>query len=401
MERKNDSRSYLSHMTVKYINSFASKEEHSQVNASFLLMLSLIYKSVDYYGSKDAMLVMEKVLGSRMPDNVIQHGLFVYRGHSRIALLLRYLISAIQNILLLIGNRNEIIFYNFDNVFSIRIINWLNRFLHRKVVVLCHGELELLRQDIKKEGPLQRMIMFLVRNFYNKNVKFADMIYFIVLGESIKSNLSKFLTKEQLAHFYTIDHPYIVQSNCYTTPSYSSSNKIKVGCVGSMNELKGTKRLIELANEVELRKIDVEISVIGKVFSDREELLSHNVILKSKDNRSLPYDEFQRHVSELDAILFLYDMSSYKLTASGAIYDSIIFSKPIITLRNDYFDYIISKYGIPALIATDVGNMAMKIESIRNFDENLLIAKYKSMLKNISPSVQAKHLYSILNKIGL
>lgn len=386
--------------TVVYINSFASKEEHSQVNASFLLMLSLICKSINYYGNSDSLKVMKNILGPKMPNNLTKHSLFVYPGQSRISLLFRYIISAISNILLLISNRKGIIFYNFDNVFSIRIINWLNKFLHREVIILCHGELELLRKDINKEGLLQQMIMYLVRNFYNKKLKVSDTLYFIVLGDSIKNNLSTFLTESQMTHFFSIDHPYIsLKRNVNINPKVKS-DKLKLGCVGSMNEFKGALRLIELSEKIKEYGLDVELSVIGKVYSHRELMLSHNIILKSKENLPIPTDEFHAYINELDAILFLYDSNSYKMTASGAIYDSIIFSKPIITLKNDYFDNIITKYEIPALIATDIDDILSKIELIQNYDKYTITDKFKSALAKISPENQVEALFFNLDRIG-
>lgn len=54
----------------------------------------------------------------------------------------------------------------------------------------------------------------------------------------------------------------------------------------------------------------------------------------------VPRDELEARVKKLDFILYLYPTDSYQLMASGAILDALSLQKPIIALKNDYFDYI-------------------------------------------------------------
>jgi hypothetical protein len=48
----------------------------------------------------------------------------------------------------------------------------------------------------------------------------------------------------------------------------------------------------------------------------------------------------------------------YKYLASGAVFDAINAEKPIIALRNDYFEYLFSKFGAFGYLADSIDDMA-------------------------------------------
>ena len=74
-------------------------------------------------------------------------------------------------------------------------------------------------------------------------------------------------------------------------------------------------------------------------------------------------ESFDKHVSELDYILFFYPVDSYRLTASGAIYDAIMQEIPIISIKNEYFTYLFDKYGRFGYLFDNVDNIFSFIKS--------------------------------------
>ena len=77
----------------------------------------------------------------------------------------------------------------------------------------------------------------------------------------------------------------------------------------------------------------------------------------------LPRNIFENKIKELDYLLFFYDEDTYKLTASGALFDALLFEKPSIYLSNDYFDDAIGNRSI-GYRCSSVDEMVKTVEKI-------------------------------------
>ena len=79
--------------------------------------------------------------------------------------------------------------------------------------------------------------------------------------------------------------------------------------------------------------------------------------------------EMRTRIDQLDFILFFYNSETYRLTASGTIFDAISRKKPIIALRNDYFEYIFNKFGSIGYLVDSIEEMATLIQHIHSNKE--------------------------------
>ncbi len=375
----------MSHKICKYINSYAYQSQHDLINTALLKALYENFKEVKVYTGNSSWEILKKNFSD---INKIKF-LYVVPGKSKISGLLRYICSAINNIFILLASkRTDILFYNFNNVFSLHGLNFINLWLKRKIIIVCHGELELL---ISNEGGFQSKIMrFLCRNFYF-NTKLSNDISYIVLGDCIIDNLNKLISKQKINHFFSLDHPFIPYN--IVSSENQKSSQIKVGTVGELNSYKGAEEYVRLLQMIPfevLRK--VEFYSIGSVTSQYTELTKNNVIIPGNGHR-LSRSEFDNYVEKLDYILFFYGNDKYKLIASGAIFDAIKYKKPIIALENTYFNYLTNKFGKIGYLCKDIKQMSKVImqlsESGKNeFDFsvyyiNLTQDKFSGNLKNI------------------
>jgi len=93
----------------------------------------------------------------------------------------------------------------------------------------------------------------------------------------------------------------------------------------------------------------------------------------------------------------LYPNSSYELIASGAVLDAINIKKPILALKNNYFNYLFDKFGAFGYLAESVQELILIIETIekknRIFDFDTI--QNNLNVKNITKSFKDK-----LSKIG-
>ena len=96
----------------------------------------------------------------------------------------------------------------------------------------------------------------------------------------------------------------------------------------------------------------------------------------------------------MDMIFFLYPTNKYKLTASGAIFDSIDRKKFILSLHNDYFDNLFQRVPIGKQFQS-ISEMAIYIKAMKQFPE----INYNDILMKLSPEYEAAIFKETLKKI--
>ena len=362
---------------IVLIDSFATYGFHEIFNASILLEASRTYESVVYHGTKSAILNLKKILACYNINNVSFSNLPQIHGKSIFSLLIRYLIATFLCIYLLNRNRrNKIIIMNNNPFLSV-----FYSLIRQKVTIFCHGELELL--DTIEMGKFAKLQSCLLKKAFFKN-KMKDNMTFVVLGDSILNNLGKILPKENFKRFVSMDHPYIF----HESPSQvrnTNESLIKIGIVGITTLSKGLKELECLLNHP---MPNICIYHIGKI-ADEGDLLKHKglYIVKRDKNNNLPREEYVKWINKMDYLLYLYPPTNYRLTASGAIFESFSNLKPIISLSNDYFNYIVRKTG-------DIGYIFDTIDEIVHFLKDFCFNK-DDYEKQINALKNGKALFSI------
>lgn len=355
-------------MKLQYIDTFSYHTGHLQFNASLLVMLSLIYdkKRISYLSGNNSAKELYKLLKGRYTLKNVKHkSIFVFPGNHKYALLMRYIISAITNIIILIlSSPNTILIYNFNNVFSLRLINLINKILNRKILICCHGEMELMTKDTIGKGFLHKLLAFLIKDFFIKRRKIQQNIYFIVLGDSTKKNIEKILTEEQAKKIISIDHSYIFSQSTGTNDNYTNKRTINIGTVGIFNKSKGADAFVDLAAQI--KNPIISLSITGQISYNIDILTKLKIDLPSNLGSSpLEQDEFNLRIRNLDFILFLYPPDSYTMAASGAILDAINMQKPIIAITNSYFNYIFNKFGNIGFLGSNLQDIIYYINHLQ------------------------------------
>lgn len=383
---------------VLIVDTYSQGASHEMFNASLIIMLSIIFKKVDLKVSKSSYNNCLKIINRDLPKNIKYSSVKVVEGNGRFSLLMRYIFSAFQNIrYLFAAPKNLIIVFPYNNLFSIRVVNFCNKFLKKKIIIFCHGEMEGIVKDVKKEGFLHKLLIKLASDFFlNKNVKISKGLFFSVLGDDIKKNIKKIIGEDKIVKFISVDHPYIFDSKYNYV---SSSSKMNFGTVGTINKTKGSVKFFEFASKMNPSlKQKIDIYAIGAI-RDVELFKNTDIKLITKNNALLSREEFNARVSELDYILFFYPSDSYIVTASGAIMDAIRFEKPIIALKNPYFEYIFKKFGAFGYLMNNIDDMISKVEDllIENSNHNI---DFKRIKNDFSPECISMELKKEFIKIG-
>ena len=259
-----------------------------------------------------------------------------------------------------VSSRNTLLFYNYTNKFSLPLILMLNVLLRKKVVFVFHGELEFLVGKVsylKLSGWYKQSMRFSFRHLFMKSPAYA-----LVLGDSIRKNLTD-IFPHLFPHILSICHPYILDKADGHRTAKEKDAPVRIGTVGTMKETKGLKEFLNLAGALKdlLVQKRLELYSVGRVYAGGIDLGKE--INWVGHEKGLPRDEFERQIQRLDYLLYLYPKGPYRFTASGAILDAVKMRKPILSLHNDYFDYLLD--GCPIGYVRDtVDDLAQVIRDI-------------------------------------
>lgn len=213
-------------------------------------------------------------------------------------------------------------------------------------------------------------------------------LYIIVLGESIRKNVVSEIPslRNQL---YSIEHPFLRKKSYVNTDyTYKACGCIKIGTIGVGSESRGLLLLNIVNKYIYDKKLPIELYHIGKTTKGLREKLNRNIKLPFITEKMIPEEEYLLEVSKLDYILYLHDKDSYKLTASGALFEAFSLGKPIISLTNDYFSYIMK------IIDMKVGYILDTVKDLCEVLEQIveiIPTEYDEMRKN---SVKALDYFS-------
>lgn len=368
---------------ARLVDPFSKRTHHEVINLTWLIMLAQIYAKVEYIGEaayQEKMRLQLKQLGYHF-DNIEYKPIRIhsFRKWGFLNYLLHLSIVSFRDFFYWVSSpRNCDVFYN-NNIYFSLLLFWLCSFFKRnKVFVLCHSELEAIH--LKWNGYILYIYGFYLR-FYLNMLPFNQAFHFIVLGDRMKAHISKYISQHNQKRFYSIDHPYIRPETTVKVDMSKYGGIRKIGIISVIKEGRGLNNLQTLL----LKKFpdDVKLFAISKVIGEVNDPY-HELVQLNNGKDFFPSDIYTAYIKEMDCIIMLYDTDGYQLTASGSILEAIWNLKPIIALKNDYFDYLFSKFGKMGELCESVDDMFLCIkEKSYSSDLNLTSVRTKLLPDNI------------------
>jgi len=222
-------------------------------------------------------------------------------------------------------------------------------------------------------------------------------INYIVLGPSLEENLLQ-LTPALKGYVHSIDMPYFFEPASDFTPCRDGT--LRFGSIGIGHKTKGTHLLFELAQHFKSvhSRYQASFQHIGGI---SEAILldagNQNAVTVYAGGNSLKREDFEKALREIDYAVFFYPSDSYKLRASGAIFDALSFQKPVIAIRNSYFGYCFDAMGDIGYLCSDYSEMLATIDDILN---NWDLCRYALQQKNIRTGRERFGLNETAGRIG-
>ena len=107
-------------MKLIYADTFSIGAFHETFNASSLLMFAEIYPQITYRAPRSSKRNIERLIGC-FPPNVTYKPIFCLAGLGHWGNFLRYLSSAIWNMILVLSQRHdEILYFNYNSLWATR-----------------------------------------------------------------------------------------------------------------------------------------------------------------------------------------------------------------------------------------------------------------------------------------
>lgn len=374
---------------AQIIDTLSYRSFHEVFNASILMSCLQIFDHISYHTSNSSFQNVKRLIDQQDFNSSLNNLDFkrikvIEPSDFSLKSVFRYILSAFLNIwYLIICNRESTVIYFNNNPISLWPINLINFLLRRNIVIFCHGELEVLLQHPSVLKP-SFYYKFIIKSLFASGC-IHSKIKFGVLGDSILTNFQPFIRAKNKNHIFSINHPYLFSKGSGNI--LEGKKSLSIGTVGVLTPEKGLFQLLEIAEKL---KNDVQITVVGRVSEsiDYDKYPYINFVARNHNN-FLSRQVYEEEILKLDYIIFLYGGDSYKLTASGAIFDAIDFEKPIVALRNDYFSSFEK-----ASVGYFVDNYLDMVHLLEQVNENRIsyIEEYSLFKRNIC---QLKKNYSV------
>lgn len=326
---------------VKIVDTLSYSTFHETFNSTVIYMCLQIFDSVKLCCSSSTYNNTSKIIKKHKThadtSKIRYSKTIVIAKDDTLGGFIKYLLSGCLNIWhFIITDRNTQIIYTNNNPLSLWCVSLLNLLLKKKVLIFCHGELDLLIRSPKPYKP-SFYYKYILKWLFRYGV-IGSNLRLCVLGDSILNNLQPFINQRNKNNFISIEHPYFFSIN-NNSAKHSISTPVHIGTVGALTKEKGLNTLLELSQQINPSKI--RFTVIGRVMSTIDIQSYPNIQFLATTGQYIQREQYEEAIQSLDYILFLYPSDSYKFIASGAIFDALDMNKPIISLTNDYFRHII------------------------------------------------------------
>ena len=363
-----------------YIDTFSTGHIHEMFDASSLRMFGDLYDEIVYCANKDSIENIKHLLGE-MPSSIKVKSVNIvdiYKPFGKLRRFLKQLQAAVLDCwYIATASRQTDVIIHYMTALALYPINWAARITDKRVLVVCHSDIQEVLGHNKVSWLFEKSIHMLDK----ADVKIAKNLWFAVLSDAILDNVLPLVSPQVKEKMLAFDHTAIFDR--IPKKSHITSGKLILGYVGGLRANKGGDVFLKLAKHYK-NNSQIEFRIIGNTSDQRDKLNEAGVIIPDGVgdffiSRELMYD----NICDLDYVLYCFPPEGYKYTASGTVFDAIDCERPILAIKNDYFSGLFKVCGEFGYLEEDYDNLVKRINwLISNRNEvNWNMKKVKDYLR--------------------
>lgn len=286
-------------------------------------------------------------------------------------------------------NKARLIIFASAFPFTALILNIYSYLFNQKIIIGLHGEIGILK--LNKLSIITFIYKCSVKYFFKFRTK---KVVLLIFGITIKNELFKLFPKYYQKNIITIDHPYNFNKSYQSFKNFKKYKNIVIANIGTGLITKNSHLIYELG---EMQKYNIQNKLIKllQIGNVSKETLkySNEYVEIVNNNKFMPLEYFDEKVSLAHYFIYFFKKNSvYDLCPSGTFFDSIKYKKPIISLKNPFFEYYFERFGNIGYLCEDLIEMNNVLNNINNpylykiQVNNLILAEKQLSIENISNS---------------
>lgn len=376
------------HRKAYYMAQPNKGDTHQILNVSMVVMLVMIYDHVAVCAPKDCCDDIKAQLSCNFPSVDTDKVSF---KHNRILCgcgIPFWLAIGMQTLWRMMrAEQTAHLYFSTLNPFFFPFFNICCKMTGKMMFTLCHNDLEhLLAPKFGRVNMHWQLI-----NYIFKRMPFARNNKLLVLGKSIKDGLHDIVPPHTYENTFCIIHPYYSKV-CTRQDTEKSKSLIKIGIVGAIKE-KDVENLLKI-DSILSGLLNVKMYSLSVYSCDWS--LFHSIENRNKANRHLARDEYDAAIAGMDYLYFPYPSTSYHLSASGAVYEAILKSKPILSVSNPYFEWLFREFGEMGVLFRSTEDFRKAIERL---EDSTFFRQIKENETNCAKSINPLQYYKQLENI--
>lgn len=383
---------------IYYAELFMTAGQHAPFNAACLQVLRQAYpdQALRAYMCQSH---WESLLHNGLDTNMVQfydRSVVVNKTGSKWQWFKKLINEGLQLMRLLIivsFQRPKLLCFAFLSPFGQILVSYYAKifFRQQQILIFLHG-MEILKSD--------------------KQVKRIDRLYAKLLKSAFRVSHSakKYVVLEQSAHHYLIEHHYLKAKEMLLLPhpysfkhvevsrrTLSRSYPLVMAHIGIARLDKQSHVFFHLAEHFQefVKAGKLIFRQIGPVLPEVSPYLNSWVqYLPSEE--MLSRSAYEQACLGIDYAIFCYPEDAYELTSSGAVLDAITYGKPIMALRNKFFErlFAIPKQPpgklfnhLPELIA-GMEDLVLNHEKQPDYTEAFVDLQQNYSIQNVAKSLK-------------
>jgi hypothetical protein len=358
--------------------------EHGEVNFSLLKILQLVYnEEMCFIGDPSHINFIKKLDESNHKNikyyekvNPLNNGKIYKRLYNQY-FYFKFIFNFAND------NKYKYLYFSATTIPGIMIIKYFS-FINPRIKIYIIGHAIFENLQLSNNKFIKSYIHYVVRYLHPKNLTY------LLYGKNNHLKLYKYYYNLKNSIF-SFDLPYIFKQTISNTNL--NNNVVNIGSLGIARKDKGSDKFFSFAQDIKVnyKLSNINFIQIGKVI-DLPYLNYEKYINFPSPNSSISYQSYLDLNYSIHYSIFFYKEDSYNLTVSASFYDSISFQKPIISIKNKFFESYFNRFGDIGYLVESYEELVKLMHELNNqFD----IDRYNLQKNNIKNAINTLSINSV------